>query len=107
MGYIGIAHSIIIAPIIVLCHYADYEKFEWPNEKQTILLIYISLADAAYNVAGIVAVALLDPVIFSLGILLVCPLTFVFDVWYRGVPFTILQIVGSVLVCGGSLFMKG
>jgi len=108
LGYNGLIICLVSPPFLLLCHYTGWEKFHLPDREATMILLELMGFDLIFNALLVIGIAVANPFLISIGMLLVIPASFVADHILGKLTKTPnhMQIGGTILVGLGFIILK-
>ena len=105
IGASGFCNMTMMVWMVVVWNYAGWEKFEWPSQSQTNLLLITCGLNVIMMFSIFTGTAFLSPLMVSLGSLLVIPMTFLLDFLFHSYYPAPIVCVGMVLILLGFCFI--
>lgn len=98
-GFVGLFSTVMLWPGLVVAHYAQIETFQWPTQKQMLLvLINGFVGTMVAELLWLWGCFLTSSVAASLAVTLTTPLTMIVDIYYRKDNYSWMFYVGAVPV---------
>jgi solute carrier family 35 protein F5 len=99
-GFVGLFNTILLLPLVLLWHYTGLEEFEWPPDPAvwTLLLINGMVGTVISELVWLGGVFLTSPLVGSLSLALVTPLSISYSVFVGQNPFSVMFFVGALIV---------
>lgn len=79
LGMVGLFHSLLNWPGILILDATGVETFEWPEARAAESLLVTTVMDSAFNVLLLCGIALTSPLFISVGTLLTIPASILSD----------------------------
>jgi len=103
LGLTGIWNIIIVLGILVIWNYTGLEKFEWPTESQTNLLLLNAFFETSLVFCILLGTIFTSPLFVAIGSLLVIPVTVSLDYFLHSYLLSPLEGVGILFILSGFL----
>jgi len=101
-GFLGIANALILWPLFLLFHYTSWESFIIPKGRVLAsLFINALLGTVLSNYLWLWSMLLTTPLLATIGLSLTIPLAMIADTILHHKSFTVLYIIGVLLVIVG------
>lgn len=81
-GYVGILSIFLAIPGVLIANLTGMEQFEIPSLRQGIFIIISGIVNATSDYLSVVALVLISPLITSLALSSVVPMTIIFDILF-------------------------
>jgi drug/metabolite transporter (DMT)-like permease len=105
-GGIGVATFFVLWIPIPLLHFADIERFQWPDLHTFLNIFAIALSSMIYNATCMAVIALIGPVFAAVGVMLTIPAVAITDVFVAGNMVPASTVVGSLFILFGFVVLN-
>ncbi|KAL3079632.1 hypothetical protein niasHS_013914 [Heterodera schachtii] len=97
MTVLGVQNLLLNTPLSALLVHLDWDRVEWAHVPWSPL-IGSALLGLVFNFLVNFGIALLNPLVISIGMLFGMPLSACIDVLFRAMPISVLFLIGSLLI---------
>ncbi|CAI8044519.1 Solute carrier family 35 member F5 [Geodia barretti] len=99
-GFVGLFDSVLLLPLVLVWHYTGLEEFKWPPTPNvwTLLLVNGFLGTVISELVWLGGVFLTSPLVGTLSLALVTPLSITYSVFVGQQPFSVEFFVGALVV---------